>query len=527
MTTIGAAPPPLPAAAGAATAAIVAEAAEAIGRLATGTIVEARVIGRDAAGRLHLATAHGGLSIRTNLSPPKDSTVTLEVHNVGNQLSVVVLGVRRPAAEAPLAPPTGANLPPPGVAARHAPGEPVASVLRPGAVVVARVVPGPASGTAPAGPGSAGPPSAAPGEPPGTAAQATLLATATRLTLRTLAIGESGAPGAPRATAGTTPDAAAPAPSPHSVGASDDLASATGGTPPAAAPRAGAPASAAGFREPPRRSIVQAVVAGWTPPDRLVVRMPFGTAVVRAANGPLPGTPVTFEILDLRAPPAGGQGTAGRPAGAWSTIEDVLRHLADAEPAIARELAYDVLPRVDRNVAAAVIGYLRSLRARDIGGWVGGSALAAVTAAGRGELVGRLTAEFAENVRSGFEAGTDWRSVMVPFHDGERVHGIRLAFQRRKTADDRSRAARRFLVTLQTSRLGPLQFDGLVVDRRFELIVRSRDALAAAHRSDIRAVFDDACGVAGLNGRIAFAGGPFVDLGAGASHRPAVDPVVA
>jgi hypothetical protein len=522
MTTVGPAPPPLPSVPGTATAAIVSDAGEAIARLASGTILEARVVGRDAAGLLHLATAHGGLSIRTSLSPPKDSIVTLEIQNLGNQISVVVLAVRRPAADAVVLPQAlpRADLHPPEVAASRQPGEPAASALRAGAVVVARIVSGPAGGLAPL--------DVLPGDTPPTAAQATLLASGTRLTLRALAIGEPAALRPANTAAGGAPASGHPA---LSIAAPDGPAPAAAGTvarTPALAMSAKAPAPVAppiahGVRESSGRVVVDAVVAGWTPPDRLMVRMSFGTAVVQAASGPLPGTPVTFEILDLRQPPPIGHGATG----AWSSLDDALRHLADVDPAIARQLADDVLPRADRNVAAAVIGYLRSLRARDLGGWLGGTAFAVVTGSGRGDLIGRLAAEFGENVRSGFEPGTDWRSVIVPFHDGDRLHAIRLSFHRRRPADDRSRAARRFLVTLQTSRLGPLQFDGLVIDRRFELIVRSRDALAAPHRSGIRAVFDDACGVTGLNGHIAFAGGPFVDPGADKSARHVAAPVVA
>jgi hypothetical protein len=610
MTRIGPAPSPLAPPHGGPIAAIVAEADAAIARLAVGTILAAQVVGRDAAGLLVLRTEQGALSIRTALSPPPGSTVLVEVQNVGTQSSVVILAVRKPSTDAPIvqnAPfsdPTPANVP----VQRDAP-EIAAPSLRPGSVVVARLMPDTASISPPpanhSASGSAAPDEPSPGAhrtiPPNSA-----IAGGIRLTLRTVVVAEALASGRPEQTQaeqivagptgssrpiappanmppgpttptpapatsaainagvpanssallgasplrGETPSrAAAPGtPSAPTMASSDDpgqAASRSGSTPSAAparppvAPAMIGPTPARVTQPTPARPVAGAmpplvahsrfegVVEGWMPPDRLVLRTTYGTLVTQASNGPLPGTTVAFEVLEaVRPAPAE---LAPRPgAAAWPTFERALRHLAETEPAIARELIREVLPNAGGNAVAAVLAFLRAARTRDPGAWIGGAAVAALTSSGRGDLVGQLLAEFGDNTRAAVDAPPDWRGVTVPFHDGGRLHDVRLAFRRQRPNGDRSAASRRFVVTLTTSRLGPLQFDGLVVERRFELIVRSGAALTPRHRDGMRAIFDDSCGVAGLSGHIAFASGvPFVDPLAAKTVRHTVDPVVA
>jgi hypothetical protein len=62
----------------------------------------------------------------------------------------------------------------------------------------------------------------------------------------------------------------------------------------------------------------------------------------------------------------------------------------------------------------------------------------------------------------------------------------------------------RLLIDVELTRLGRLQLDGLVQRRRFDLIVRARQALAPEMRRDIAAIFHEAREAAGLAGDIAF-----------------------
>jgi hypothetical protein len=60
------------------------------------------------------------------------------------------------------------------------------------------------------------------------------------------------------------------------------------------------------------------------------------------------------------------------------------------------------------------------------------------------------------------------------------------------------------VVDIDLSALGPMQFDGLYNNQRFDLFVRSRTRLAAPMRHDILTIFDDAIAHTGLKGKLGF-----------------------
>ena len=102
----------------------------------------------------------------------------------------------------------------------------------------------------------------------------------------------------------------------------------------------------------------------------------------------------------------------------------------------------------------------------------------------------------------------DWRSLMIPFMMGGEVTNLRLTVRQRqgKMAAAEREKGTRFLLDLDLSRLGPLQFDGLVKRRhkKFDLIIRTKTALPGEIRRDIDALFINGLLNFGLEGSVAF-----------------------
>ena len=82
----------------------------------SGTTLEGRVLGRDAAGHLMLRTSNGVLSIATGARPPSGSTVTVQFRAVGASVQAYIVGIRTADSHAP--PPAGGHVARP---AAHAP----------------------------------------------------------------------------------------------------------------------------------------------------------------------------------------------------------------------------------------------------------------------------------------------------------------------------------------------------------------------------------------------------------------------
>jgi hypothetical protein len=102
----------------------------------------------------------------------------------------------------------------------------------------------------------------------------------------------------------------------------------------------------------------------------------------------------------------------------------------------------------------------------------------------------------------------DWRSLMIPFMMGGEITNLRLTVRQRhgKMAAAEREKGTRFLLDLDLSRLGPVQFDGLVKrqHKRFDLIIRTKTALSGEMRRDIDALFINGLINFGLEGSVAF-----------------------
>jgi hypothetical protein len=60
------------------------------------------------------------------------------------------------------------------------------------------------------------------------------------------------------------------------------------------------------------------------------------------------------------------------------------------------------------------------------------------------------------------------------------------------------------MLEVELKRLGPLQFDGLIRERRFDLVVRSREPFVPALQQLVEQVFQDGLLLTGWNGEIGF-----------------------
>jgi hypothetical protein len=100
-------------------------------------------------------------------------------------------------------------------------------------------------------------------------------------------------------------------------------------------------------------------------------------------------------------------------------------------------------------------------------------------------------------------AGELWSLLGLHLFDGQHPLPLRLAVKR-PPDETPTEAGARFLVEVELSRLGALQFDGRVQGRRLDLLLRTRAALPPELRAELAALFHDAKSAAGFSGEIAF-----------------------
>jgi hypothetical protein len=113
----------------------------------------------------------------------------------------------------------------------------------------------------------------------------------------------------------------------------------------------------------------------------------------------------------------------------------------------------------------------------------------------------------------------DWRTVLIPFFNGSDIEQIRLhlrPYGDEENQDDDRKKGVRFVFDMNLSRLGHMQLDGLVHggNQRLDLMVRSQAPLPASAQNDIRAIFEEANELTGMNGGLDFQAAPpnFVEI---------------
>jgi hypothetical protein len=143
-------------------------------------------------------------------------------------------------------------------------------------------------------------------------------------------------------------------------------------------------------------------------------------------------------------------------------------------------------------------------------------------------LLAKLNDEFKELSRGGEVSEGDWRGFFMPVHDGQHIQQVRL-FVHHSDDDGKGNGdhtdGTRFMLDVELSRIGPLQIDGLVRDKRLDLVVRTREALPDEMRHDINRIFSDAGDITGFKGVLTFQAGPKMPpppLAQVVGHRPDV-----
>lgn len=493
--------------AAAAAPAIITNLPPGLANLTAGAILNGAVVGRDAQGHVLVQTPNGMLSLATALAMPQGSTLSLQIQTMGVQIQMVVLSI---------------NQQPQQPGARN---------------IVTVTAPPPANAGAPAG---------APATPmPVTDEPAVTVTTGRVFTATVVATNPPGAApqaAAPQAAALEILPNAAPAPSERAPGVpspeGQPVLATLLGRPPREAGETVLPkgsrltVSIAAFDAEPAadpkalmRTAAEARVGAKLVPGIVAEPDASGTAQVQTPVGMLslstkiPLPPAARIVLEVMGevelpPPVADDGAAPSVAQGrgWPALNDALTALSRDDPAAARRTIEKVLPRAGGDMAPALITAVAALKTGAVQALLGDHLLKALDLAGHHDIAVRLGADFQQ--LTGIVAdpsGGDWRSYLIPVHDGAHVQFLRFLVRRNRknpTQSDEGDSTTRFIVEVDMSRLGAMQLDGLVKPKKFDLIIRSGKPLDAAMRRDIAKVFNDSLAAGGHTGALSFKSSP-------------------
>lgn len=275
-----------------------------------------------------------------------------------------------------------------------------------------------------------------------------------------------------------------------------------------------------------RGQIIFGRVVSVTPAGHAVIHTPLGDIMLQDRSALVPGAQLALAIdtLETPAPPVPQTPVVQTPQQAlltlsqgWPTLADIVSLLQGTSPDVARAAidadtahqALAMLPHAGIRLGAGLMSAMAALRSGDLAKLIGPLLAAKGLGSDREEMVKRLKGEFTQlSALAQDRPEVDWRALFLPVIDDQgRVTQVNLFYRRSKKndADPNERGSgTRFVVEADFSRLGPFQLDGLMRPQRFDLMVRSQQRLTDRMRREIEAIYEEARGLTGFAGSIAF-----------------------
>lgn len=265
---------------------------------------------------------------------------------------------------------------------------------------------------------------------------------------------------------------------------------------------------------------IPAHVIGHEADGMAILQTPIGTLKMQLPQ-PLPiGTALRLELTPTDKPPLA-TGTSPLPtetersiatlAQHWPALEELLAAAPSADPAIARALA-QAMPEIGPKLTSGMLFFVAAVKGGDLRQWLGTKAVAALEEK-LPTLASRLKGDMAQLQQLLVDSPLQqWNSAMIPLlHQGQLEHA-RLFYRREQ--DDANNATKqgseqRFILEVDLSQLGSMQFDGFVrkaagKSHQFDLFVRSNGPLPESLSHEIRTTFETAIQSTGMRGYLGF-----------------------
>ncbi len=240
---------------------------------------------------------------------------------------------------------------------------------------------------------------------------------------------------------------------------------------------------------------------------RQAAALPVGTQIIftlapaQASEMLAPAGPLARDILSFD--PLFSRG--------WPALDEALSLLGGSTAQAAQALAQTV-PTATARLAPTTLFFLAALRMGNIESWLGENTLQAIRSGGRKDVAERLAQDFGRiAAQSKTLIAGEWRAISMPLMQQDQ-HISMIQFFVRPQHDDAPSAGdtpenkkmTRFILNLHLSRMGDMQLDGLLHQKRFDLILRSEERLPADIRQEMMKRFAAGLAQTGMEGGISF-----------------------
>ncbi|MBY0428053.1 MAG: hypothetical protein K2Q32_02420, partial [Alphaproteobacteria bacterium] len=177
---------------------------------------------------------------------------------------------------------------------------------------------------------------------------------------------------------------------------------------------------------------------------------------------------------------------------AFENLRQILEYFGQQNPVLINEVKRFRIPLAQTGqVAGPLLFLLAAMQKGNINAWLGNDVKEALEANGKHNLLVALKDEIEGGRQPAIDnMGTQWKGTNVPYLDGEQLKQFRFYVhddpRQQKPNQNPREVARRFLIDVSLTRLGPIQIDGLVNQKKLDVIVRTQNTLPEELRNDLR-----------------------------------------
>lgn len=182
----------------------------------------------------------------------------------------------------------------------------------------------------------------------------------------------------------------------------------------------------------------------------------------------------------------------------FENLREGLATLAQSQPALLRDTISNRLPQANAHqMGGALLFFLSAMQRNDFNSWLGPEFSSQLENLGRIDLIKKIQEEWQGARTQGYDmVNGEWKGFTVPYLDQDKIQHFRFYVhdqsQKKEQGKGGGEWARRFLVEVALSRLGPLQMEGLVQKKKLDLIVRTDAPLDDTLRQDLNSRFASA-----------------------------------
>ncbi|MEM9469545.1 MAG: hypothetical protein AAF988_05225 [Pseudomonadota bacterium] len=250
----------------------------------------------------------------------------------------------------------------------------------------------------------------------------------------------------------------------------------------------------------PGTPLPQSFILQYTP-NNLVVGSQLQIAIQNVSAAPLSAPLIQTQNLALALLLGNFQ---------WAAFDEAVQALIQQSPAAANSLLRS-LPTAANPAQLGAVGAaaMAAIRSGDLAAWLGDRKVDAIQRLTRGtNTLSRLTQDSAAP-RAEAASNTDWRAVPLPmFWEGE-IHKITLFMRQENQQQDQQNegnGSTRFIFDLSLSRMGEVQLDGYLKDKRLDLVIRTQNGFSQPMQQTMRSAYSSALSQAAMTGDLTFQG---------------------